>query len=304
MGQSTPMTIAIIAIVVMAVGVGFVAYKFSTTSTTEATTETVVAQVEVAGCNGGTSVTETIKGYDKEKPGTAVTLSNNYFSKPEGLGNQSVSSMTLGTQTEHSVLAGWLSTTYYPEVYTFKTGCNKADRSVYLEKAGAATLSAVNDDGVTKNSASNTQTIDASDTREVVIYLDEAVDSYFGADDCNVAVASFDKTYISSVELYSDGNKLVKTGVPSPFNYFNSSFDGSEAYTFRQVKDGEKLEFTARIFSTTSNPDGLTGGVRINFYDCGGDVATSEDGRFMFAVEDEDSHELSLVPANLTISIA
>lgn len=304
MGMATGnlVTLLIVGLLVIGGVSTFAIYNMSTTGTVEATTETAQAQVDVAGCNGGTSVTETIKVYDKEKPGTLVTSGNNWFITPTGLGNQSISSMSLGTQTEHSVLIGWLSTSYYPAIFDFKTGCNKADRVAYLEAAGTQTITAVNDDGITKNGASAQQTVDASDTREFAVLVDAPTNTYFGAGDCNVVVASFDKTYFSSAEVYAGGNLLEKVGTPSPFNYFNASYDGSAAYKFAQIKNGEKLEMTAKVVSTTSNPDGTTGGIRFNFYDCGGDI-NALTGAVIFGVEDEDSHELSLKPQNLTVYV-
>ena len=238
------------------------------------------------------------------KAGTSLnTPSNNYFIITDMIGSVPADqTIDVATNKDLAVVFAENSTEYY-SVYKddINTGCESPfTYPVQLPLADASLNSFYieNSDG-SVNSASSPEDMAADDVFETTVTIKAGTNEYFGnpTSNCqNVAVVQYDKTYFKS----ATGDNPV--AVPGSFTFYNSTYDGANAFYIPKTANGEKATFNIRIATTGTEPTSGTAPLKITLYDCNIDI-NEDDLSIIEGVEDEDLNSISLVPQTKDIYI-
>lgn len=249
------------------------------------------------------AVTLTYNDQDKYDKTNDPASKLRFYSPDKGVVADDGSITSLNLNSQYLVIAGNGSTTFYAQADTIDSG-NKGtyDYQPLLEKASALSVTVVNDDLITKNSAANYQVINASDQRDVTLtYKATALQSWGSPDAAgkSLVVIQYDGSKLQSVTI--PGASLASN--PRIFNYFNTSYTASSAYYLDNAQNGAKKELTVRLKSLSgTDPLGATGPVKFNFYDANVDIDESTRD-IIRGVEDESNNQLSLQPTNVSLFI-
>lgn len=207
-------------------------------------------------CSGIASVTNTLSAKNNLRPGTAVT-GEYMFITTNGIGAKSVGALSgLTPAKSYESLLFHNSTGYFAEKYDFSTTCSNADATVFAAAPGAPTVSFVNNNGVTLNSVSAAEAVDADQTYTAEITV-RAPGAQFSSRHGALLVAEWDKTYVKNVEinglsLESSPNYLSHTTL---LNTTTATGDAFRAFSYNgELKDGAKVTFTFTFETTSETP--------------------------------------------------
>ncbi len=228
------------------------------------------------------------------KAGTSLsTAANNYFIITDTLGSQAGNAdTTVATEKNLEILFGENSTTYYTVHETgINTGCSDPfNFAVSLALSDTDVEPYVYSQG-DKLTDSNEKGMDADDIFESTVFFKAGVDTYFGnpGSECqNIAVVQYDKTYFQSAS-----SNTASASAPHSHSYFNSSYDGRDAFYIPKSADGEEVSFVLTLETASVAPDASSANPKITIYDC--DIDKHEDTLdVIFGVDDEDGNLLSL----------
>lgn len=223
---------------------------------------TIGGSDEVQSCGDATSVTYTYNDIDDLEPSTDPASAVQLTTKNGALSVSNVNddgTLTATPLATYSGLYAHNSTTYFSRPADFKTGCVNNDMpDARVINADAGTVTGVNDDGRTTNSASAQQSVGADTT--TTVYLDIApstrncVYKYGG-----VLIVDYDDTYWSS---FSAGAGLVDVteSVKGSLHY-NTSYDSFKTFKFDTEtlcgSDGTKTVSFDATSSSTDPTDSL-----------------------------------------------
>lgn len=251
-----------------------------------------VVTSDTAACVGVSSVSLTYNDIDRYTPGTDPGVGN-LFIVTDKKGSQAEGAITLSPKKSYVALAGQNATAYFAEKASFTTSCSAEDYTVDVVKAGAPTITFVNSDGVTKNSDTNDESMDASTLYSVSMKV-KAPSQQCSARHGAVLVADFDKSFVQKVEFPT----LSGSNAPSYLTHIdpdNGVADGFSAALY----DGElcnavSIEIPIDITTTSSTPD--EGNATVTFHWLPRNFDINQDTFEILgpAVEDEDNNVLTL----------
>lgn len=297
------MALAVIVVILLAIGVGSITnwYGLGTASTAGTGTGTGTGgsgTIKVESCPD--SITVNYNDQDVQDSRNDPAGKINFISPDRGNVSDD-GTITLGTQQAFKGIAGYRGTTYYAAVEEGNTDCkDQLDLQPKLAKSSALTITVVNDDGITKNTETGNQTLDASDKRDIEICYDSATNQYWGApqaDGKSMVVFYYNKTDIKTV--YVDG--YTPAAIPAIYSTLAAdlgSYTGTVAYYVPNLVNGEKKCFTAQVQSTVSSTvsDKITG----MFLDANLDK-NEQTSEIIFGQQDEDQNNLTLKPKSFKI---
>lgn len=212
-------------------------------------------------------------------------------------------SLTVPTNAEMTAIAGEDSTTYFSEEVTVNTECkDPAYVSVELTKAGAPTVTVINDDGTTKNanSTAGREDIAADNSYIAEFTVRSSADtcaSKYGA----VVACEYDATYIQDIEAESvvtDATEAIYLTHGS-----NAAHGGGTTATFDQwatfeyadeLCDGKKDTFSLKYTTTSTTPEMNTGMMNCTWLPK--DIDKNEDDFSVIgpAIYDEDNNLIAI----------
>lgn len=159
--------------------------------------------------------------------------------------------------------AGTPSTSYFGQEIAFESVCSDVDVQPELYAAGAPTMTILHDDGVTKSTSANNQTVAASTAYSAEITLRAPADqcsAVYGG----VLAIGYDATYIEKIE--EAGGDLTKKqySIYAPHAAAGSSYTHDQWETFEwkdsdgKLCDGEKATVVVQYThtSTAASDDG------------------------------------------------
>lgn len=293
------MVVGIIAVL------GLVMYAFGARLTTASATDLTEEQeeliaIDLGSCDGISSVSETITIVDEAKPGTVVSGINAFFVKGKTGNNSLASALSLTPKAEYEALVGYADATYYSELAAIQTGCSNKETKIDLKKEGSPTVTFVNSDKITKNTASTQQALTGDDEKTVTMKMSVDPHLFFGADSCNKIIVEYDKTDIETVEIAG----LSEAAVPDVHSFSNATYDGRKAFELYQLS-GDVDEYSERVTVKTTSANPVSAGAHLIFtlLDCNGDI-NQDNNEVIFDVEDEDNNALSLQSTTATLYIS
>lgn len=219
------------------------------------------AGASLQSCQGIASITWNPSFVDKYASGTEVDLryiaSTQADFTPEAVDNQAINSggtVTLAPATTYYYIAGDdgdsssdSSNDWYYTKGTFSTGCVNGEQTDQVLKEGTPTITIINSDGVTKNSATDPLSLSASGSDIVTVKVKAPSNAGFGNPECGNMIVTFaDNGNISTVEVVG-GSKVAMPDIASG----NMS---AWSVGFNSVQDGDTKEFQVEITATSTDP--------------------------------------------------
>lgn len=244
------------------------------------------------------SVSVTYNDRDEYQPGSDPGTANLYITT-DSKGSQSEGAITLTPTKQYESLAGYASTAVFAERKDFATTCENQDLVVDVVKPGAPTVTVTNDNGVTENSDTNHESVDADSTYTATVTVKAPAKQCSSRHGAKV-VLDYDKTYVSSAEIL----ELGSTGSPDYLGHAsldNATGDGFSAFLFDgELCNGAKDEFTVSYETTSTSPTEGNANIVVHWLPINGDIDADTE-QIIFDVEDEDNN--ALVLGNTTVQI-
>ncbi len=203
--------------------------------------------------------------------------------------------------------AGTPKAGYFSELVTFATMCEDYNLQTALKPSGNPTITIVNDDGITKNTDVNHESMGASST-----YLPTLVIKS-GSESCSARhgaflIADYDATYYSKLSTSDlrDGSTLVllahntpATNITQGGNYATN--DQFKVWLYEgELCDGAKIEPQIKVETTSTEP---TEDINVDFYWLSRDIDVNADtyAPLSPAIYDEDNNAIYDVAVNATL---
>ncbi|MCD6176802.1 MAG: hypothetical protein J7K29_03080 [Candidatus Cloacimonetes bacterium] len=261
-------------------------------------TDTGTTDVTPTHCEGISSVKLLYDDKDAYKlgtdPGSVLTIYD-----PIAMTVADDATSTTGpTLTEYKALAGdnagTPSSTYFAKELDFETGCDDIHIQPKLYKAGAPTLTFVNDNGITQNSDTNDEAMDASSSYTPELTIKAPADecsSVYGA----YVVAEYDATYIKSVTPVS-GLTDADVGVYIAHTT-NQSESGNDFDQYKVMKysgklcDGAKDTVSFKVETTSSTPGEDAGNIQVYWLPINKDL-NADTYALITGIYDEDNNAI------------
>lgn len=242
-----------------------------------------------------------ISAFDIELAGSSVGGSHRVYA-PGNLVTSltDASTSTVPVKSTFNILVGNNSESYYNKLVTTSTSCVDKYERVELANAGTLTLTAVNDDSITKNAAANRQAITADELVEVDVTYDVSANDYWGNPDIsnkNVISCQYDKTYIQSVQV----SGASRGNTPATHSFTNTTLDGVDSWEIGNLADGSKGQLTLEIQASSTEP--VSQLIECDFYDANYDI-NENNLNVIEGIEDEDNNFLSLKNKSMYIYIS
>ena len=265
-------------------------------------------------CSGTSSVNALYNDFNAYKAGTdpasTLTIYQANGKDYKKAVSDDASSTTVPTTSSFKAVAGTNagspSSGYFSELVEFSTVCDEKDIQPALKPATAPTLTIVNDDGITKNSDTNSEVMGASGTFLPTLLVKSGSESCASRHGAYV-IADYDNTYFSTLSSsdLADGNTIVLLA----HNDATTNITGGDhVATNDQFKvwlydgelcDGDKKEAQIKVVSTSTQPIEDT---NIDFYWFARDIDTDADTYQPLspAVYDEDNNVIGEILTNVT----
>ncbi len=273
------------------------------------------AAVDLASCDGISSVTMTYNDVDMELAG--VDPNSNLRIITDNLGQVvDDGTIALTPKKHYTGLAGNGSTTYYTKFVEWDTGCSNfvlkenGDSNVQLANKPSITTVVKNSENGNSNSAADRQDLgqDESDV-EVTLKYDVNSNNYWGNPNVvpalNFVTCQYDRSDIINIKV--DG--AASGSKPTEFAFAVSpagasgvggeAYDGDNTFIIPSLADGGFNTLTLLIDSVSGSDPG-DGNFTCNFYDANLDL-NEEDLTLIAGVEDEDNNEIYLTGFNVTV---
>ncbi len=266
-----------------------------------------------SGCNGLANVDIDFNDFNEYKAGTDPASHITLYEKnglPYRVTVADDGSADISGKASFKGVAGTNAGTpkagYFSELVSFSTNCEDVAVQPELKPSGNPTITIVNDDGITKNSDANHESMGASSTYLPTLVIksgSESCASRHGA----FLVADYDATYYSKLSTSDlrDGSTLVLLAHNTPT--INITQGDNEAINDQfkvwlyegELCDGAKTEPQIKIETTATEP---TEDVNVDFYWLSRDIDVDADSYQPLspAIYDEDNNAIYDVAVNQT----
>jgi|APSaa5957512576_1039674.scaffolds.fasta_scaffold09488_2 hypothetical protein len=166
--------------------------------------------------------------------------------------------LTVPTNAEITMLAGENSSTYFTELITANTLCSDPfDLDVELKNVGSATMTLVNDNGVTSNADATAEAMSADSAYTTEVSVRAPSKDCVSNDAGMVVAVEYDATYFSSFDsdLVDYDQAIYITHNSSGEGSQNSGLDQWKTFLYGgSLCDNEKLEFVIVAETTSTQP--------------------------------------------------
>ena len=266
------------------------------------------------GCLGLASVDLVFNDFNAFKSATDPASNLTVYEKnglPYKLLVDDDESISVSTKASFKGVVGTVAGTpiagYFSELVSFNSMCEDIALQTAMKPSGNPTITVVNDDGITKNSDANHESMGVSSTYLPTLVIKSASESCASRHGAYL-IADYDATYFSKLSTSDlrDGNTLVLLA-------HNSDADdiaqGNQAGTNDQFKvwlyegelcDGAKIEPQIKVETTSTQP---TEDINVDFYWLSRDIDVNADdyNPLSPAIYDEDNNAIYDVKVNATL---
>ncbi|QGH73148.1 MAG: hypothetical protein [Siphoviridae sp. ctjeG17] len=267
------------------------------TVTTAATTAT-----SLAGCNTA-STDLTYVGFDKLKPGTAVTVSSRvsvnggtYVSgKVTDSPGNNLKVLLINGTTYHNAL---IETTQLPcrGTFDFQKG---VDGYNGLKKNASLTVKVINDDGDATGTGSagntNNQTMSSGSSANMKLVLQGSADA--ATNDLRCVFEATEKAAVKDINVFGLGAVEVQGGVPRFYNQLNGSSE-LWVYDLNEVENAVSLEGSINVESESAVD---ASGTRMIIQCFSKEFFVDTDSTVKYGVENADGTQQSLLATNRSV---
>ena len=268
------------------------------------------------GCLGLSSVDLLFNDFNSFKsatdPASHVTVyEKNGLAYKLTLADDAISGNSVSTKASFKGVVGTNAGTpiagYFSELVSFATMCEDIALQTAMKPSGNPTITIVNDDGITKNTDANHESMGASSTYLPTLVIKSASESC-SARHGAFLIADYDATYFSKLSTSDlrDGNTLVllphntvDTNIAQ--GNMNATNDQFKVWLYEgELCDGAKTEPQIKVETTSTQP---TEDINVDFYWLSRDIDVNADdyNPLSPAIYDEDNNAIYDVKVNATL---